>query len=294
MNAIEDKLKKLQTDLEKIDKEIADAKGTLENTQKTISKKNDERSELNVQIAPLKKQVDEVSGSRSAIEEERNAAGCEISLARKALDDLTKELNENISEGRRKAIDDAVKSVDADIGKKKEDTDKLRQQVAVAEQALAEAQGKASTHESAAAELKAQLKNLSNKVKAVRGRVSDLKSQAKTAAKKGQTTDAYYLTGQLKQALEQLEKLVTPKYEEDLLKQLDEHQKEVLAAKDAVTAKTAEVEQLRADLAAADKAYQDAAKGREKTIKDKLKTIPEEKKESQAAPASKSAYAAEA
>ena len=284
MSAIEDKLNKLQTDLEKIDKDIADAKGTLEDTQKTISKKNGERNELNAQIAPLKKQVDEVSGSRSAIEEERNAAGCEISLAKKALDDLTEELNEKVPEGRRKAIDDAVESVDADIGKKKEDADKLRQQVAVAEQALAQVQGKASTHESAAADLKTQLKNLSNQVKAFRGRVSDLKSQAKTAAKNGQTTDAYYLTGQLKEAIEQLEKLVAPKYEKDLVKQLDEHQKEVLAAKDAVTAKTAEVEQLRADLAAADRAYQDAAKGREKTIKDKLKTIPEERKESQAAP----------
>jgi peptidoglycan hydrolase CwlO-like protein len=66
MSAIEDKLKKLQTDLEKIDKEIADAKGTLDNTQKAISKKNDERNELNAQIAPLKKQADELSGSRSA------------------------------------------------------------------------------------------------------------------------------------------------------------------------------------------------------------------------------------
>jgi chromosome segregation ATPase len=294
MNAIEDRLKELQKQLEDIEKEIATEKTTLENTQNTINQKNTQRSELAAQIAPLKKQVDELNGNQAANEDERNGADCDLSQARKVLEDLSELLEHKIPESRRKAIEDAVEEIDADIEKKKTASENKKKDLDKAKTALTEAQNKVSTEEQAVAELKAKLKNLSNWIKAARSRVSELKTQAKTAFKDGKTTEAYYLTGQLRLAIEELEKLIDPDYESNLLCELNKHQKELLAAKEAVTEKTAEAEQLNGEWTTLDKAYQEAVKGREKAIRERLNAIPDEKKGNSSGCEPGSRYRAEA
>ena len=275
MYVIEDQMKDLQKEMEKYEAEIAAAQQTLEDAQRKMGAVNRHRTEVAARIAALKSEADELQTSRSLIGGERKAAEGEINDAKKVIDDMTAHLEKKAPKDRPKAIVDTIKSVDNEVGEKKKAVDELRAKVSEAEKTLADAQGQSSHYEKAAGENKALLKGLPNQIKMANGRVSTLKKNVTTAAKNGPTTEALYLLEQLKQAVEELGKLVDPRREEELINQQLDHQQKAAAAKADVAKKAAECDRLRHDLTAAERDYQAKAKWRETAIKTKLAALPE-------------------
>jgi chromosome segregation ATPase len=293
MDGIENQLKDLQTDLEKYEAEIASTQETLQDAQKKISDANRRRNEVSTKIAALRKEFDEIQASQAAIENERKAVESDISDAQKVGDEILTQLKDKIPADRPKAIEDAVKTVDDDIDDKQKAVDDTRRKLTEAEKAVADAQSQVSVHEQAAGQIKGGLQSLPNRVRTARGRVASLKSAARAAAMSGQINDTLYLVQELGRAVERLRQLVDSKYEEELLQQLTTHQQEATAGKDDVAQKTAAREQLRRDLATAEREYQTKVKTREGAIKATLAALPEGQDELTTAEDGQAAYADE-
>jgi chromosome segregation ATPase len=275
MENLEAQLKDLQKGLEKCEAEIASTQESLQDAQKKISDANRRRSALATKIAALKKELDEIQASQAAIENELKAMESDIGDAKKVSDEVMTQLKDKIPADRPKAIEDAVTAVDDDIADKKKAVDDARSKLTEAEKALADVQSQVSVHEQAAGQIKGLLQSHPNQIRTARGRVASLKSAARAAAQREQINDTLYLVQELGRAVDGLRQLVDPKHVEELLQQLTTHQQEATVGKDDVAQKTAACEQLRSDLAAAERDYQNTVKTREGAIKAKLAALPE-------------------
>jgi chromosome segregation ATPase len=293
MDGIENQLKDLQTELGEYEAEIVSTQETLQDAQKKISDANRRRNELATKIAALKKEFDEIQASQAAIENERKTAESDISDAKKVSDEVMTQLKDKISADRPKSIEDAVKAVDDDIEDKKKAVDEARSKLTEAEKAVADVQSQVSVHEQAAGQIKGLLKSLPNQIRTARGRIASLKSIVSATAQREQINDTLYLVQELGRAVDGLRQLVDPKHIEGLLQQLTTHQQEATAGKDDVAQKTAACEQLRSDLAAAERDYQNKVKTREGAIKATLAALPEGQDEPTTVADGRSAYADE-
>lgn len=94
------------------------------------------------------------------------------------------------------------------------------------------------------------------------------------AEKSGQINDALYAVRELNRAVDELAKLIDPKQEDELVKQLIAHQQATTAGKDDVAKKTTACEQLRRDVTAAECEHQNTVATWDAAIKAKLAALP--------------------
>jgi hypothetical protein len=275
MEVIENQLKDLQKELEKCEAEIAGVQETLDDGQKKITAATKQRNELNAKIAILKKENEELRATQSAIATERKAAESEIEAAKKLVDDAVAQLEKKAPKNHSKAVEDAVKSVDAEITTKKKAVDELQHKLSGVEKTLGESQNQASAYEKAAGENKKMLSGRAGQIKTALSRVVTLKDSIKAAIKGGQLTEGFYLILQLKQTVQELEELVDPNREEELVNKQLEYKEKITAAKADVGKNTAERDQIRQSLTTAERDYQAKLKAREMSIKTKLASFPQ-------------------
>jgi chromosome segregation ATPase len=281
MESIETQLKELQEELKTCEVEIANTQGTLQDAQKKMGEANRRRNALTAKITSLQGELSELQANQSAIETERMAVASEISDANKTIDEVMAQLRDKIPPGRPQAIEDAVEAVDDEIDHRKKAVDDVRDKLMEAEKALADAKNQAAGHEQAAANIKGQLKSLPNQSRTVRSQVSTLKNTMRAMAKSGQINDALYAVRELNRPVDELAKLIDPKQEEELVGQLIAHQQATAAGQEEVAKKTAACEQLRRDVAAAQREHQNAMKTRAAAIKAKLAALPEQTEDGQ-------------
>jgi chromosome segregation ATPase len=289
MEAIEAQMNDLQKELQKCETDIARVQETLQDAQKKISTANQRRSELAARMAALKSEADEMKASRAAIAKERKAAEGEINEAKKLIGETAGQIEKVIPNDRPKAVEDAVKTVDDEIAAKKQSADELSMKLSVAEKAATDAQVELSGQEKATTECKTTINNLAGQIRMAQGRVATLNTAIKST-KNATPNEVLYLIGQLRHATDELEKLLDPKQEEKLVSQQLECQQRARVARADLAKKVAERDQLRQNLAAAEKDSKSSMTWRETAIKNKLSTLaedyPQRGSEGAAAPAS--------
>jgi len=273
MNGTEAQLNDLQNALEKTNKEFNAARGTLQEAQKKLGEADSRRNELTAMITSLKSQIGELHTIRTAIQDQRAVAEREINDTAKTADELAKKLAAETSEGLRKAVETAVKTVDDKIQGKQTAVAELQAKLSQVEKDFGDAQSQVSNTQSALSETKGELNTLANQIKSSRAQLINIKSGAELAYKNKRLVEAVYLVGQVQQAITRLRALVDPKSEDQLVNKLAEQDKKANAARETLAKKSGERDQIRGDLKAAQQEYLVLVSEREKTIAEQLNAI---------------------
>jgi chromosome segregation ATPase len=273
MEAIEKQLEELQKELEENRAETASVTMALQDAKKALAEANRRRKELTASVESLQREANVLKEAQAAIEVERAAAKDKIGKARPVLVGLLAQLDKELDEKHRKAIKESVESVDSEIAGLKSRVEELGSKAAKAENGVAAAKIEVANSSTAFQDVETQLRNLPRRIKTLAGQVSSLRSAAQAAADEGRKAKAFYLLGELERALEQLEQLTESEQEEALTNRLMEQRRKANEARDGLEAKIKNLDQLRQDLAAAEREVLAKEQGRDKAIQERLEAI---------------------
>lgn len=274
MSTIEAELKELRAAREKIDKEIADANKTLQQTQAKLGDANSQRASLLTRIAAAEKAASELDGTKKAGQAQRDKVAKEVADAQAAYDDLYKRLSAELPAERRAAIAGAVAKINDAISDARTDATNAQKKTADAETAAAEAKKKATTAEAEFKQAGETLKNWPKNVEAARGQMTGFVKDAKDALEDGRVNDAYVKVLELKEALAELPKISSQANEDKLANAFREKGKAADAATGDATKAADELNKQKAAQAAAEAELKKREQGRAADLKAALADLP--------------------
>lgn len=263
MKHLGDRLENLQEELRRNEEAIADQNETLAGAQEALKR-------LTAKKTALQRIVDDVKATKSGTEKQREAAEKERQDGEQVYDELLARLNKELSEDYRDAIEAAISAVDGEIEDLKQKVADLQRQVADAESALEDAKEHAAELDASFRATQTRLRQLPKQIQTTQGQVSKLKGAARTAADSGRATEAYLLLKELRQAIDELEALTDPQKEQELVDQLTSQWEQLNNTNNEVADNTSSLEQLKRDLATAEKELQPKVQGRQAAIKERL------------------------
>lgn len=269
MNSLEfeNELKALLAERQSIVADMTRANEALVQTQRALDEDSKRRSSLDARIAPLEQVNREIGKSRSAIERHRQEAKHEVEVVGVSLGDQLAEISRKLPSARRNAISAALELVETAIDEQKRKLQELQDKSAETEASIAEAQKRAAGLDLAFREASTQLRILPGQIQAARGQVSKLNDAAKAATASGRTGEALYLTGELKQALDELSHLIDAEKETELVNRLEEAWHGSKTAKVDIAKRITALAELRRDRAATESSLQSKIQRRDADIR---------------------------
>jgi chromosome segregation ATPase len=274
MSTIDTELKDLKAAREQIEKDIASASKTLQETQAKLGEANSQRASLLTKIAAAEKAATELEGTKKAGKAERDKVAKELADTQAAFDDLQKRLSAELPAERRAAIAGAVTKIDGAISDARTDAANAQKKTADAEAAAADARKKAAAAEADSKQPSEELKNWPKSVENARGQMTKLIADAKAALEDGRVNEAYLKLLELKDAVATVQNISSQANEDKIAKAFKDKAKAAdTAASDAATAADALNKQKTAQ-ATAEAELKKREQGRSADLKTALAELP--------------------
>ncbi len=267
MNTVEQELKTLQAERNKVAATIADADTRLAGAQKDIDDAKRRLTELTAAMAPVQQLVGQLNASLAAAEAERKAAASRLEDGKRFLSELQEELKKELPQVRRDAIDKAIDAVDSEITTLKASLATLEEQKVGVESRLAAAQRRAGDADAAFRAALAGLRQLPDEIRQARTGVDDLNKAATDARQAKRPAEAYFLLRELEWALAALESRMDHESEVAVTNRLFERRSDAQAAQREIAMATAELERVNRERQATETELQRKTKDRESSIK---------------------------
>lgn len=270
MEKDEDQLKGLREELQKAETDLAEANEMLANAQKLAKERTAKKSALQ----PLQRMVDDIDANQLAAKNQREAADKEKGEAEAVRDDLSAQLQKQLSEDHCAGIDKVIEEVDGEIRRLQQDVQTRTQEIATAEESANQAKDKVTSLEAGFREAQAQLRQLPAQITAAQSRVVRLKDAARSAADSGRASDAYILLKDLERAIEALKSAADPSKETQLQGFLLTQWPDLEQAKKEAENKAKKLEPLKGQQTKAEQDLKRKEQGRDAAIKERLAAEP--------------------
>jgi colicin import membrane protein len=264
----------LKAQIDQLQQEINQSQQDIDQDVKNLQETQDKVRELNAKKATLKHLLDDIQAAQLASQKGRDAAQKEADAAQALYDDQYPKLNGKLNDQQRQAIQAAVKAVDDEIQALKAEVDNLSGPNDQAKQAAAQAEEQAKAKEQAYQAAQDRLRQLPADIQTAQANAARLRAAVKADADNQKVSEAFYLAGELKGAIDQLKALLKPEKEVGLVNDLITSSTELRSAQDDAASKKADSDQEQTALTAKEQEWQKKVRGRQEAIKAVINAIP--------------------
>ena len=275
LEALHEQFEALEEQVATSQQQLAAAEQEAEQSSADLDKARAQKKEAEARKTALGLVVSDVENTKLAIAQQRTAAAQDSQTTLDTHDDILRELEEQLSEEHRQALDQIVEQVDGEIQTLWEEFSTL-EQAAPGLQAAADQARRAVPEKEAA--LKAAQQSLKGLTKSIQDSRNDVIRKAGVLTdwfQKGMLNQAYLQTSELKTGLDQLGELTDPAEETERVTAIQTAWEELATAKTAQTDKAQAWNDHKEKLAEAESKHADAKAARWQKILDGVKELME-------------------
>lgn len=259
-----------EEDLQVLEGERTQLNEAITGANRTLQESSNRIAELTARISVLQPGVNAKAASQTALKNLRNATKDELEQARKAHSDLTKKLEQELPKDLRTQLEARFKAIDKPIKELEDDLPDLRQKVATAEDAAADAKKKATSADAAYRKALTELQQLPNQIETARTRVRTLKSDAQKKADSGK--EAFLAAYELDLAIDRLKWLTDPERETEGADNMNQKWSDLSKAQDTVKTTTVTLDDAKKQVSDTEHGLQEKVQKRDAALKEALTT----------------------